>query len=347
MLTFLAAGCSGAWVLQDDVMCGYVVAARSDERSIYMLPIHSVLEDIRNTIGCRDVFIPVQDEPAEQNPTKFRSGRLSDITTREQPDLVAQGGQFDGAGILYYDDGQPAADSEDIASRAQIPARPRLAPLALPQAPKLVHQRPPPRPHPKKGSSFSVTSRELRTRDQMRSLQPVPLPNEHIQTSTILTRPSVESKPGTKHVQRDLTAQVLSALEMAATFVCWPCLHSLKRQRRRTPQRPDLERYESGDTTSKKPELVTAPAPPRSPMLYEREMQQNESSLSNSLAQTLMARVPMERPEPFAMSVPYSPEPSSVPDDGDDGDNISIIQPLSVEDSGFNSRVPSKPTLQS
>ena len=88
MLTLIARGCSGAWVLQGDTLCGYLISARNESLWAYMMPIQSVVEDVIQTLGVRSVRLPnVIDR-------SLQAGNLSDIVPASQSDsprIVAPG----------------------------------------------------------------------------------------------------------------------------------------------------------------------------------------------------------------------------------------------------------------
>lgn len=264
LLTDPATACSGAWVVQDNAVCGYIIAARSDARSVYMLPIHSVLQDIRDTLGVKEVFIPVQDEITQQSHISLRPGRLSDIMVEERSDLIGQGEQFE----------KPASQRERDEDR-QSTVQPNHSPPearatlfaegieGLPQVPKLVHHR---RPQlPKKDSTFSVTSRELRPQPRQIS-QPSSSTNEQRPASGALTRSSDKGTIGGQNMQCDFRYQILKALDVAAFLACWPCLYPLRRKRKH--QQADVE-HTGLPNTAEKPHIVTEPINSPAPMFYE------------------------------------------------------------------------------
>jgi hypothetical protein len=107
-----------------------------------MLPIHSVLQDIRNTLGAKEVFIPVQDEITQQSHTSLRPGRLCDIIAKEKSDLVEQGGQFQDPTNSPKKDSLPNLQAEH--SSTDVPGK--ILPQeteGLPRKPKPVLRRPP------------------------------------------------------------------------------------------------------------------------------------------------------------------------------------------------------------
>lgn len=58
----LPPGSSGTWVDFDGYVCGVIVAARQDMPWAYMIPIGSILDDIKAAMGTEDVKIPAADE---------------------------------------------------------------------------------------------------------------------------------------------------------------------------------------------------------------------------------------------------------------------------------------------
>ncbi|KAL8664658.1 MAG: hypothetical protein Q9202_002928 [Teloschistes flavicans] len=58
----LPRGNSGAWVVLEGKLCGYVVAVRQDLPWAYMVPIEPILEDIKRTLKTDDVRLPTAAE---------------------------------------------------------------------------------------------------------------------------------------------------------------------------------------------------------------------------------------------------------------------------------------------
>jgi hypothetical protein len=87
LLTATAIGFSGSWVLQDDHVCGYIIAARGDARSVYMAPIHAVLKDIQETLGVNQVSILAPALSSRRDGCALKAGLLCDVATRHEPAL--------------------------------------------------------------------------------------------------------------------------------------------------------------------------------------------------------------------------------------------------------------------
>jgi hypothetical protein len=71
----------------DDHVCGYIVAARSDARSVYMVPIHAVLKDIRDTLGAKQVSILGPGLFSLRDEDALKAGLLCDVATKLKPAL--------------------------------------------------------------------------------------------------------------------------------------------------------------------------------------------------------------------------------------------------------------------
>ena len=71
----------------DNHVCGYIVAARSDARSVYMVPIHAVLKDIRDTLGAKQVSILGPGLSTLPDEDALKAGLLRDAATKLKPAL--------------------------------------------------------------------------------------------------------------------------------------------------------------------------------------------------------------------------------------------------------------------
>ena len=71
----------------DNHVCGYIVAARSDARSVYMVPIHAVLKDIRDTLGAKQVSILGPGLSTLPDEDALKAGLLRDVATKPKPAL--------------------------------------------------------------------------------------------------------------------------------------------------------------------------------------------------------------------------------------------------------------------
>lgn len=75
-LTDAEPGCSGAWVVQDGLLCGYIIAARANRRWLYMIPIQKVYEDIRDTLEVQEVRVATGQDIAN---SILRPGPVRDL----------------------------------------------------------------------------------------------------------------------------------------------------------------------------------------------------------------------------------------------------------------------------
>ncbi|KAL9105714.1 MAG: hypothetical protein Q9227_009154 [Pyrenula ochraceoflavens] len=83
----LPRGCSGAWVIDDQQLCGYIIATRQDTPWAYMIPIDAVIRDIKLQLSTEDVRLPRCEE--------FNAANIS----------------TEACGSMIYDESSPEAGS--------------------------------------------------------------------------------------------------------------------------------------------------------------------------------------------------------------------------------------------
>lgn len=63
-LLFVATGCSGSWVVADNMLCGHIISARQDVPFAYMVPVDAIFNDIEKRRNTDDVRLPIPCEIA-------------------------------------------------------------------------------------------------------------------------------------------------------------------------------------------------------------------------------------------------------------------------------------------
>lgn len=112
---FVAAGCSGAWVILEGKLCGCIVMARTDVPWAYMVPIGPIMDNIRTMLQTDNVRLPKAGELESLRPPTRQLYTLGietrSLTLGTQPHLETEYSKAS-QGPLAATTGSSAAEEE-------------------------------------------------------------------------------------------------------------------------------------------------------------------------------------------------------------------------------------------